>query len=539
MPRTIFEANPLGVSVAIHADGAMAAAEGSLLWASAAYFMSRLKDDRGDPLLVVVHNETWITLMQYNRLLALMAPRDHSKTFTSRSYMLWRMWRHNRGPDGVLYNDRREGKLEIVLFSSNMEIAQNALFAGVQDMILDNLDLFSDLLPPNAGSTGNPDWSKSVLRLRNGVVLVPKAIGSATRGLHPDLIIVDDILSDKNSLTALQRGRVWAYLLGTIGPMVGPEGQLIVIGTAQHYEDALHRLRRDKRFVWRKFRAVNWDTGKVLWEGRHNLADLQAIRDADPVIFSKEYQNDPRDDASSLFPLTLTARPVERGMGMRFESEMPMTNRVLGEFVVGALDVAISEAVGADYTDCKVALYNRFTAQRRLLWAMRERGLTFDDQVTLMRDVCRRFNVDIMVIEQNVAQKWLLQHLVKYPETASRVYGHTTGIEKQNLTDGVPGMKIVLQNDLWTWPSGEDANGNVIDPEARDYVRTMRMELNAFGFVDGKLQGVGEHDDTVLGLWLTERAIRMIEALPEMPGTSDYTAEEVGIGERVTITKDY
>jgi hypothetical protein len=67
----------------------------------------------------------------------------------------------------------------------------------------------------------------------------------------------------------------------------------------------------------------------------------------------------------------------------------------------------------------------------------------------------------------------------------------------------------------------------------------MRMELNAFGFVDGKLQGVGEHDDTVLGLWLTERAIRMIEALPEMPGTSDYTAEEVGIGERVTITKDY
>jgi hypothetical protein len=518
------------VPLAIEPDGGLKVGEGSLLWASSSFFMSRVRDDKGDPLGVYVHDQTWIETMERHRLLALLAPRDHSKTWTSRSYIAWRLWKHNRAPDGTLYEDNREGNFEVVIFSSNMDIARDALFAGLQQFLVDNPQLFGDLLPPHVGNKGNPDWSKSFLRLRNGATVMPKAIGSATRGLHPDLIVVDDILSDKNSITALQRGRVWSYLIGTIAPMPGPDGQLIVIGTAQHFDDALHRLRRDKRFYWRKYRAVNWKTGRVLWPERHDLADLEGIRDADPVIFSKEYQNDPRDDAASLFPYSTTAGAVLRGTGLSFINELGPTARESGWFVLGSNDIAISEVM--------IGAYNRYTGERRLLWATRQKGLTFDEQVTQMRDVCKRFSVDLMVIEQNVAQKWLKQHLVKYAETASRVYGHTTGIEKQSLEEGVPTMKIVLRNELWTWPSGEDAEGNVLDLETRDFIRELRAELNAFGYVDGKLQGVGSHDDTVMALYLWERGVRMIEALPEMPVDVVVHAEDVDIPERVKIGDD-
>jgi hypothetical protein len=491
--------------------------------------MAFLKDDRGTPLGVYAHNELWITAMQRERLLCLLAPRDHGKSYTSMTYIAWRLWRHNRGPDGVLYDDRHEGVFETVLFSSNKEIA-TALFLRLQQFLLDNPDLFGDILPVAKGvGRSDPNWSKSLIRLKNGATVVPKAIGSATRGLHPDLVVVDDILSDKNSLTALQRGRVWAYLIGTIGPMPGPDGQLVVIGTAQHYDDALHRLRRDKRYKWLKFRAVDWATGRTLWPERYNLDALDGIRAADPVIFSKEYQNDPRDDAASLFPYASTAGAVERGATYTFVGDYPITARTVGEYVVASADLAISEAVGADYTVLMVSLYSRYTQERRLLWGARTRGLTFDEQVQQIRDVCRRYNVDTMVVEANTFQKWLHQHLAKFPETSGRVFGHTTGIEKQSMVEGVPSLKIILQNELWTWPVG--------DEESAEFTRELRSELNAFGYVDGKLQGSASHDDMVMSWWLTERAIRQIEALPEMPSAATVYAEDMGI-ERVRIGSD-
>jgi hypothetical protein len=54
-------------------------------------------------------------------------------------------------------------------------------------------------------------------------------------------LILDDIQSDQNTTSAEQRDKTWRYFSGTIVPM-NPT-KLVVVGTAMHHDDLLHRLR--------------------------------------------------------------------------------------------------------------------------------------------------------------------------------------------------------------------------------------------------------------------------------------------------------
>jgi hypothetical protein len=90
-------------------------------------------------------------------------------------------------------------------------------------------------------------------------------------------------------------------------------GRIVVIGTAVHQTDLLHKLREGLGigpdpdhtalgFHWGLYRALDEATGEALWPEIHSAAELLALRKADPLMFSREYQNDPRDDAASMFP---------------------------------------------------------------------------------------------------------------------------------------------------------------------------------------------------------------------------------------------
>ena len=474
----------------------------------------------------------------------LLAPRDHGKTYTSEGYVLWRAWRHNRDPfTGELMEDLPEGTFEAVIFGDKLEQAKEWI----------------ELPEPDAGQLrpvrGRPADLQGRARRGHprGVEPDPRAAEEPvrgqhpglphqhTRGLHPNLILCDDILSDINSATEYQRGKMWNYFVGTLLPM-NPE-QVIVIGTAQHYDDLLHRLKPDPekppllvrnrkvRFRWIKYKAVDWDTRTVLWARRHDYADLEGRRALDPVIFSREWQNDPRDDSASMFPFPLTQSALVATL--HFQSAYV---KVPGEFTVLGYDIARSEAIGADYTVCWTASYNPLTQRRRLLRAWREKGLAFDMQIALLRAVCAAFYIDVGVVEENGFQKWLHTEASKYPETAGRLIGHRTGVEKANIEEGVPSLKLSLQQGLWEIPAygGED------DPEALKFARIWQSEAAAFGWVDGKLQGVGEHDDTVMAWFFAEKAVREINAMRRSGAREQIVhARDLGIAERVNIDGSY
>lgn len=100
----------------------------------------------------------------------------------------------------------------------------------------------------------------------------------------------------------------------------------------------------------------------------------------------------------------------------------------------------------------------------------------------------------------------------------------------------MPSLKLSLQQGLWEIPAygGED------DPEALAFARIWQSEANAFGWVDGKLQGVGEHDDTVMAWFFAEKAVREINAMRRTGATETLVhAEDLGLPDRVSIDPSY
>lgn len=95
-------------------------------------------------------------------------------------------------------------------------------------------------------------------------------IGQSVRTVHPDLIIGDDVLGEKNSLTYLQRKRVERYWLGDVSGMCHPgtiralrSGERIeyrptrihLVGTPFHSSDLLMGLKKNPIYKWRRYSA--------------------------------------------------------------------------------------------------------------------------------------------------------------------------------------------------------------------------------------------------------------------------------------------
>lgn len=527
------------------ADGSLGLTYLQALWTSFPFFMGELVDDSGAHLLVEPHTEEWCNLYQDSARCVLMAPRDHGKTYVGMAYLLWRCWRHNRSPDGHLLSGQPDGRFSAVLFSETLTQA-DGFFETFQSLFLSNLGLLGDIAPDFTRlrrSALRDVWSNRRVRLRNGASVTIRAFRTSTRGLHPDLVMLDDVLSDKNCLTAYQRNKNWTYFVGTLLPMNAT--QYIVTGTAQHYDDLLHRLRKHSRaskivkhpFVWRKFRAVDWVSGQTLWPARYDLDALLEKQEMDAILFAREYQNDPRDDASSLFPFSLTEPALKLGheyvlLGPPVGGDIPgapapVYRRLPHERVLLSADFALSGEAGADYCVILVGVLDLHTQKRRLIAVRRGRGWNFERQVMELRLACLMYGVDIGVMEHNSFQRWVYAEVQKYPETAGRIVGHQTGVERQDLKDGVPGLVIELAQGLWIIPTG--------NAPSEAFAKLWQMEFNAFGWKDDKLQGVGEHDDIVMSQWLLSRCARIVNTLMSL-GAQDrmITMEDVGI-ERVRI----
>lgn len=111
-------------------------------------------------------------------------------------------------------------------------------------MLLANEHLFADLIPEVARgrrAVVKDVWSRTRTRLKNRAEVSIRAFRTSTRGLHPHVLILDDVLSDENTSSSYQRDKTWRYFSGTLVPM--KPKQLIVVGTALHHDDLLHGLR--------------------------------------------------------------------------------------------------------------------------------------------------------------------------------------------------------------------------------------------------------------------------------------------------------
>lgn len=428
-------------------------------------------------ILAPFHME-WFNNIHSRRRVVYMSSRSHAKTtIASILYPLW---------DGVL----RRPAIEYYTYTANKDLATilNSRFDNHLD-----LPIFQDpLLWPNITLVDRniKGWNKSLITLGHGTEFNYKGFASATRGPHPHVIIVDDILTDKTYLTDEM---IHDIFFKAISPM--PKEKLIVIGTPQHYQDILHKLFENKKYYSKKYPAIiDAETKHVLWPEEWPWEKLMEEKETiGELPFTQEYLCEPIDDATSLFPYAMCSNNFTQHAKL---GQIPEnTTTVMG------CDLALSESRDASFSVFTVlAVYDDWRVRYADVW--KARGKNYKEQLLVLRSMGERYNPLLIYVEDNQFQKMFVQMLDDVAPNLN-IEGIRTGSEKHNIELGVPSIRQFLEQKRLEIPRGDELSISLTNE--------LVQELVAFGVKDGKVRSVAKHDDMVMSLWMACRAVADIK----------------------------
>lgn len=224
------------------------------------------------------------------------------------------------------------------------------------------------------------------------------------------------------------------------------------------------------------------------------------------LLYDREFGTTPRSATSSLFPRERLEPCLHYDASLvpSFRSKNPAF------YVVNGWDIAWSERTGGDYLAKISSVVNRRTGKKRLLDINRWRALSFREQVSLIQAEHHLYGANMTVIEEAGAQSiWIQETRVpeqveaaeadpRYVELLANlrgitVVGHDVS-QKRDFLKGVPGLILDLEGRRWEFPMMPDSYHH-------EEMLNFLVELEAFGWNDDKLEGVGEHDDTVMAWW--------------------------------------
>lgn len=175
------------------------------------------------------HYDEWFTLIENNRRTKYESPRGSWKTyFFSLAYPLWRILRD---------------KTEILLVSDSEDQARKNL------RLLRQFVETRDELAPMRPSTKEL-WGTDQIEFPNGSLATIMGFGTSRRGLHPDLVVADDIESENNKMNREDKNRMF---FGVISGMALPHTKLAVVGTPLEFGDILQQLDQNEAYAkWRR-----------------------------------------------------------------------------------------------------------------------------------------------------------------------------------------------------------------------------------------------------------------------------------------------
>lgn len=464
-----------------------------MLRSSPAYFASEVLTGSPDPpyngrYFVAEHHEQWDSLIAEHNRLCVLAPRDHGKSyFFSFAYVIWRVWREQDGRGFIMSATERQ--------------AQRIL-----EDIVGEVETNSKLRHLVPDTKSRKRWSSNYVRFANGHRLYAKGYGTKIRGFHPHYIVADDVVNDESAYSETIRKKQIDYWNSAVTNMILPDGQIIAVGTPLHRADLYGHLRENPEYHFQKYQAVDPEWTRSLWPERYSLLEdpPQGIaslprrrREIGSIQFTREFMTDPVADDMSLFPGRLfRGDPVEQfqlrlGMPAEYWDELGVT-RFMG------IDLAISSNVGADYTVVWVMGLDSH-GNRWIVDIHRERGMAYQDQLSLFNRVGRIYSPALVVIEENQMQRIFGDELIRTSDLPIKKFH--TGTQKNALDKGIPSLRVLLENQKFRIPRGDKRSVELTD--------IWIDEMNSLTVEDGKIISVGEHDDTPMACWICDQGIRM------------------------------
>lgn len=286
---------------------------------------------------------------------------------------------------------------------------------------------------------------------------------------------------------------------------------LVNHNTPMHQGDLYAHLRDNGVYtVWKK-PALDPVTGDALWPARYSKALLERKRqEIGNARFTREFGVEPYSDDMSLFPSWLfdgeptRQRMVKMGQPMAYYQALGIRSFYAG------VDIALSAETGADYFVIFVVGRDG-DGNRWVVDIYRAKGLAYHRQLDRIVDYSKRYDCALVFVEANQAQRVWGDELIRTTDIPVKKFttiGRGKGAgrsmsqtaNKNDLEKGVPSLRPLLENKKWRIPVG--------DRESVEKARTWIAEMTAFSFVDGKVQGVGAHDDVPMACWMADQAVR-------------------------------
>lgn len=410
----------------------------------------------------------------------------NSKSFSfSFAYPLWKLFRYEK-------RDVLKGKLnyefslskEGMLITNEFKLGKKLLKKIKEE--IDVNDYLREYLRPDTSREG---WGKEELTCKNGSSLALGSFGTSLRGPHPGFIIVDDFLDKSCLYSREQREKFKETFHGEIMNMILPDGQVLVIGTPFHEQDLYADLKEKEG--WRVFEyPALYPDGTLLWENRYDYnAIMRKKEDQGSIIFTREILVRPISSASSVFPFDIIRRAYV-GMDQYTLVENSYSFPKKFDKIVIGTDFGISGEVAANATVFVVV-----GVEGNTYWVInifRGVGIRYGQQIAILKQLNSAFRPHGIVVEVNQMQKVFYQMA---QDAGLPVIEHTTGVDKWSLTDGLPALSVLFEQDRMRLPRG--------DQKSIDLVDILAGELESFTFDEdkNKLQSTSGHGDIAMALW--------------------------------------
>jgi predicted phage terminase large subunit-like protein len=332
-----------------------------------------------------------------NRRKLLLLPRGHLKS--SLITVGWTMWRLIQNPNRTF-----------AIFNETQDLAE-AFLREIQDQ-LDTPQVkkyWPKLVPP---SNERRIWTKSALlvnrdKINRSPSIEAKSITESTAGRHPDVMILDDPISDRTVQTeaglrkSLQKYRELQALLEPPSEEDPIRGTLIVIGTRWHWNDLYHHIQKNLPHLYdiRLRKAI--ESGKVIFPEKFSRKLLRELREEmGEWVFSSQMMNEPVDSESAIFSPTLLEKMQWKGDKRQFIERVPCQTFV-------AVDPAWG---GNDFTGIIVGAMH----ENSKLYILEARRLRVkpDEMLDHIIATAQTWNaVKIGFEAVGGGQEWLMEHL--------------------------------------------------------------------------------------------------------------------------------